>query len=195
MLYNHKITILLFAVISFFVQKPVFSHDMQIFADVSSSGRVQGTISSESKPIKGVKIEILARNGDVVAESTTDEKGYFSGQLAEPGRYRVTASLPDGHEAETTLAFSRKLESLLDKEPAPDKETAKETVKVAATPESEAATSEFFNEINENLYKIRQEIDLLRKHRYFSDIIGGVGYILGVVALFSLVGKRKTTKN
>ncbi|MCA9165827.1 MAG: carboxypeptidase regulatory-like domain-containing protein, partial [Planctomycetales bacterium] len=52
---------------------------------------------ANESPIAGVKIELLDVNGNVVATTTTDAKGFYQFTNLAPGQYAVRETQPDGY--------------------------------------------------------------------------------------------------
>ncbi|MCA9228216.1 MAG: carboxypeptidase regulatory-like domain-containing protein, partial [Planctomycetales bacterium] len=52
---------------------------------------------ANESPISGVKIELLDVNGNVVATTTTDAKGFYQFTNLTPGQYAVRETQPDGY--------------------------------------------------------------------------------------------------
>jgi hypothetical protein len=66
------------------------------------AGEIFGTIKKDGKPL--VKQEVnFSQNGKVIAKAITDEKGYFSIELKQIGKYTIELS---GYEGATFEVFS-----------------------------------------------------------------------------------------
>ncbi|GAB5047430.1 hypothetical protein [Thermodesulfovibrio sp. TK110] len=147
----------------------------------------------DGSPCKNSKVEVYDSRGKKITETTTDEKGRFNFKTSETGELKIVIPAGEGHRAEYTLEAVKKPE----KKEVKKQETVKETQK-HELPQGSINREEIKQIIDEamdaKLQGLRSELMDLRKQMdkiSIRDIIGGIGYILGVWGIIMFIKRKK----
>lgn len=179
---------------------PAYGHKVSIFAWVEA-----GTVHTESKfsggkRVKGGKIEAFDHQGRSVHTGTTDDDGYHSFAVpAGAKELKIVLTAGMGHTNHWTIHA----EELGVAEPADNTTINQDQPRVASSP-APIATNRSSNGLDAQAIETIVERALERKlapirsqlaeQRWrITDILSGLGYILGLMGLASYVHYRKQT--
>ncbi|MDI3532905.1 MAG: cobalt/nickel transport system permease protein [Synergistaceae bacterium] len=182
------VPLIAFFVLTLLVASPASAHRINVFA-FREGERVTGEVYfSDGTPAKGCPVRLLSADDEVLQECRTDDRGGFSLPLEEK-REAVKVVVEDGvgHRTETTLRFSSGEKAITASEP-----------KTAGTAQSSLPAGELEALMRE---AVRREVSPLREEVMrlnekmscpgFTEIAGGVGYIVGLVGVILWAGSRK----
>ena len=177
---------------------PVRAHKTVIFAWVEGD-----TVHTESKFSGGRKakhatVEVFDVHGSKLLEGKTDENGAFSFKLPKKAELRVVLSAGAGHRGEWIIP----LEEIEGGEPVPETRTESQiSEKKQGHLQNEVPTisaediQNAVEKVLDNKLKpiLNQLADLREKdaETKITDIISGIGYILGLVGIGAYVNYRK----
>jgi len=182
---------------TFFAPSTARAHKVNVFAHVEGDTVITESYFNDGRKCRDSTIEVFDKHGHKLAEGKTDAEGRFSFQptVRTDLVIRLTASM--GHLAEYTVPAS----DLPEKLPAgPD--AAAESLEGAPVDHghSRAHEDEHATDIENvvervvarQLAPIRRELEESRLRRRFSDVVGGIGYIVGVMGvIFYFLGRRR----
>ena len=192
---------------------PAAAHKLKVFA-TADGDRIQGSAYfAGGSPAAGATILIQDAEGAVLAHLSPDKDGHFSYQ-AQTGRdHVVVARTDDGHEArwrigadELAAALARP-GALTQASPAPepassgalpqDTTTAPTTRPPATTPGVELGAgldprvlAAIEQAVARQVRPLREELNAAQDQIRLHDILGGIGYILGLTGLALWLGRR-----
>lgn len=167
------------------------------------SAWVEGdTVFTESgfgggKAAKGAKVTVLDADGALLLEGKTDDEGAFSFPAPKIADLTIVLDAGVGHQATWTVSAAELAGS--DAGPAdgvsttPAEETASDAA-VSATPGLSAREVEEIvaRQLDEKLRPLNRMMAESRdRGPTLSDILGGIGYILGLVGLSAYIRFRK----
>ena len=176
---------------------PAAAHLLKIFALVEGS-MIKGTVYfTGSAPARGARITVLGPDDGVLAELRSGDDGSFAVPARPPVDHRIVADAGDGHSAAFTIhaeeiagpvdvpagPLTAPAQPRADRtEQNPASETGREGIEAAV----EAVVSRHVTPLREQLNAYE---DRLRWH----DVLGGIGYILGLsgLAAFFLSRRRR----
>lgn len=146
---------------------------------------------------------VTVRNGarDVVIEGTTDEEGQFNFKLATPSELHIVLNAGLGHQAEAVIAateFGGTASPAAAAAPAttePHGTATTETAAVATALDARELETTIQRAVSEGVRPLAKEIMDLREKAKVSDMIGGVGFIVGAFGLWALFTSRRNTRN
>lgn len=181
------------------------AHQVYVFASVDGH-TIQGKVYFRGQiAAQGVTVTAFDPAGRELAKTTTDDQGQFHLEAKYRCDYRLLADAGDGHGAEWVVAAAQLPADLPPRDvAAADAGPAAEDVKTstpsapAAVPADNAPPPAASNE----LAGLRADINALRQQLIESDqrvrlrdILGGIGYILGLAGLaFYLAARRSPSK-
>lgn len=183
------------------------AHRIIVFAWVEGDTVFVESKFPGSKPVKGGKVHVSDLTGNELASGLTGEQGRFSSKLARRTDLRIRVNAGQGHQGEwivRTKAFEDSPpEKAADKLPVEQLPYSRS--KPSSQPEVGFGNGEAFSGINAKKMEAVIESVLDRKLKPIyralagmqqkgpgvSDIIAGIGYILGLVGIAAYVHNRK----
>ncbi|MCM8806602.1 MAG: hypothetical protein NC926_01395 [Candidatus Omnitrophica bacterium] len=166
---------LLFSLIS-------FAHKINIFTYKEGEKIYVESYFPDGKPVKKGKIEVYNENGEKIIEGQTDENGVFSFNIPENKKIKIILTGDAGHKTETFMELVKEIKkegSNFKKETFKSMELDKEEIKKILEEVLEKKMNEFLKEY-------RKE----REKEKFKDIVGGIGYILGIFGIYLYFRKK-----
>lgn len=169
-----------------------FAHKITIFAYVD-----QGLVKTESKfsggrPAKGCQISIV-KGSSPVAVGQTDEKGLFNFPVPEAKKgLDLIVTCGDGHRGQWRVEADE-LQNL----PVVSGQSQVETVPVQVNEVQNDQDIRLLlrEELGAELGPIKRQLAELKQDSVsFTDIVGGLGYILGLAGLISYMRFRREGK-
>ncbi len=183
------------------VAEQVFAHKVTIFAWVEGD-----TVHTESKfsggrVAKQARIEVYDRTGALLLEGRTDDEGRFVFKAPKQEELRIVLVAGAGHRNEWVVKAEEFAGHV---RPVADDDTVlpKQTEPVVATPlpgRIDISREDLQTMIEAALEKQLQPV-LRRLHQMdegprLADIIGGIGYILGLVGLGAYIHFRRRSSS
>ncbi|MBW2623162.1 MAG: hypothetical protein JRD68_09675 [Deltaproteobacteria bacterium] len=169
---------------------PAMAHKVIIFAWAEGE-----TVFSESyfiggKKIEGGLVEVFNPAGQKLLEGKTGPKGEFSFSLPQKTDLRLVLTASMGHRAEFTLEIEKVDEAALAVEPV---KTTGEPSPDTITVDMRQLRSIMEETMDQRLKPIYRSLaDAKRKESVsLTDIIGGIGYIIGIMGLVLYFRSRK----
>lgn len=179
------------------VVEQVFAHKVTIFAWVEGD-----TVHAESKfsggrVAKQARIEVYDRTGALLLEGRTDDEGRFVFKAPKQEELRIVLVAGAGHRNEWVV----KAEEFADRvRPVADDDTLlpNQTEPVADTPlagridvSREDLQTMIEGALDRQLQPVLRRLQQMDEGPRLADIIGGIGYILGLVGLGAYIHFRR----
>ncbi len=173
------------------ISLPLQAHKLKVFASAEGDSILGQAYFVGGAGAGGASIRITDVGGRVLAQPVPDESGNFSYRVERRMDYRVVADSLDGHEASWTLRaeeFSPGLPGANGVEsttqgvsgtPAPAASTA-------AIPQSSAGTlsmQQVEAAMARQIRPLRQALQRYEEQVRLRDIVGGIGYIIGLAGV------------
>jgi len=192
--------------IFFLYAYPVAAHRAMIFAWIDGDiVHTQSKFSGDRKAI-GAHVEVYDANGHKLLSGKTDSNGEFSFKLPKKTALKIVLQAGSGHHAEWKISAAE-IEEATGKKPFTEDKNHKVDVNSSQTAETdpieespkEMVTLEY-NElqkiIDESLDKklapiMKTLADIYNRGPDIRDIIGGIGYIIGLVGIALYVANRR----
>ncbi len=170
------------------------AHKTSVFAHAHGKEIHGEVIAGGDTPMSGARITAFGPLGEILGETVADDKGEFMLTVTQRCDWKIVAS-GDGHQASYTV--------LMDELPADLPAGASDTHDHAhddghTHDDGHAHTHELEQAVGENgdlprqVLALRRDIEELRNELRWQDIIGGVGYILGLMGIaFYFLGSNR----
>ncbi len=170
----------------------VFAHKVNVFAYVEGKEIYTESYFNDGKKCIDSKIEVFDNQGNKLLEGLTDEEGKFSLEVPSEDRdLKVVLTASMGHRAEYSISADelRGAVGLIKEEP-------EEPVSIVSSETSLVDLKEIQSIIedtlDEKLKPIMREIKKSREDKISStEIIGGIGYIIGIFGIIAYFLSRK----
>jgi nickel transport protein len=174
------------------------AHNIQVFA--TAAGR---TVSGEvyvdaSTPVAHAPVRVYVQD-KLVNELRADERGRFQFRAPCRADLRIVATTEDGHRAEWTVPAGELPESLprcegaAETPPSPSEAPPQDT-SVHTSVDAQALQPLLEQAVARQVAPLRRELKAHQDRARLRDIIGGIGYIVGIFGLTALVVARKRSR-
>jgi len=173
---------------------PALAHKMKIFASATGATILgYAYFNADSRAVQ-TKVTVQGGDGSTVYTGRTDDKGQFAVQATRRMDHHISVIGEDGHMATFTVTAAELPDSL------PPAEGAAPAPAPAAVPAAAAAPvvgsddlrSFIDQSVSRQLRPLREQIDAYQEKIWLHDVIGGIGYIVGVAGLaFGFANRRR----
>lgn len=202
--------ILLLAIFALFISENAMAHRVTVFAWVEGDTVFVESKFSGGKKVKDGTIVVTDSSGVELITGKTNDRGEYSFKIPRRTELRITLKAGMGHQAEWTIP----LEEIESTTPAADI-SAKETIATEEHRAPEAgpqeqpsweqtqapegpSLAEFESMVERTLDKklkpvLKMLADSREKEPTIGEILGGIGYIIGLVGIAAYFRSRKRT--
>jgi nickel transport protein len=175
------------------------AHKVTVFAWVEGDTVFTQSKFAGGRSAKGGRIEVYNSAGEKLLEGLSDDQGQFAFKAPKPEALRIVLTAGAGHRGEWRLAAEEFAAAAV-----MPKSTAAETARTppqtptparspAATVTLSSAELEALieNAINRKLLPVMRRLEQQGQDPSLNDIIGGIGYIIGLVGLGAYMHARR----
>lgn len=166
-----------------------------MFAHVEGNRIVVEGYFSDGKPAAKAQIQVLSPSGERLLSGTADEEGTFSFDVPQVSDLRITLYAGMGHRAEYTVSEAElagaAAASAGASAVAGSEASGAAAVNNVAPAEVEAMVRKA---VGEALLPVSRGLSELKEQRSFSDIVGGIGFIFGIIGVFFYAKARRMVK-
>lgn len=168
-----------------------------------TGGLIEGEVGfSNGDVAPEARIDVYGPGGERLAELATDDSGFFAYQASARIDHIFKADLGAGHVAEARVAADELSPTLAAQAaptgttPAPDSQEGTAAAAGAASQvltqaNLQAAIQEV---VASQVRPLRQQVTALENRIRFQDVLGGLGYIAGLMGLALYIQSRRRTK-
>ena len=176
----------------------VFAHKVNIFAYVEGDKVYTESYFNDGKKCIDSKIEVFDNQGNKLVEGLTDEEGMFSFEIPSEdvidGDLKVVLTASMGHRAEYTILADElgdTVVSIEEKLEEPMSVASPETILVDLK-EIQLIIEDTLDEKLKPIIREMREIKKFQEDRISTtEIIGGIGYIIGIFGIIAYFLSRK----
>lgn len=179
------------------------AHKMRAFASVEGV-TIRGLVFfSGSVPAQGVTVVVSAPDGRVLATTTTDPQGHFSVRARQRVDHHIVADGSDGHRAEYVVRAAELPPDLPEGGEPVSGSSAAPMMGDASVPESPAVGGPVTEQgetvpalvdaaVARQLGPLREQLAQFEEQVWLRDVLGGLGYLLGITGLALWLRDRRT---
>ncbi|MGE5475551.1 MAG: hypothetical protein ACM3Q1_02770 [Bacteroidales bacterium] len=168
---------------------PAQAHKMRVFA-TAEGVQINGYayFSADSRAMNS-KMRIAGPDGVAVFEGSTDDNGQFAFQATRRMDHIITVEGGDGHMASFTVTAAELPASL----PAAENQPAPPPSLPAVRDGDGADLRSFIDQsVARQIRPLREQLDAYQEKVWWHDVIGGIGYIVGVAGFaFGWANRRQ----
>lgn len=178
---------------------PALAHKLNMFTYAEGKEvHVEGYFADGTKA-KNSTITVWNDARETVVEGITDEAGKFTFSIAEPTNLRIVLNAGMGHQTEHSMLANELGETTAAASPAQAEKSssalAPQTTETMATttqptPQPTDLTPVIEKAVANALLPLAREIAELKDRTKLSDMIGGIGFIIGIMGLFAFSKTR-----
>ncbi|GAB6187936.1 hypothetical protein [Thermopirellula anaerolimosa] len=189
------------------------AHTLYIFA-AQKGAQVEGKVYFRGgSGAAGAKVEVYDANGNKAQELTCDEEGRFHFQPGFSGKMRLVGILEDGHateyeldaadfassggvsEADTAISPGAATPANTSGNASAQKETRIATESAPPAPEKSGSDpgrlAAAVEQLQAQVVRLREDIQTARSTTGWRDVLGGIGYILGLTGVAFYLSARR----
>ena len=155
------------------------AHKLNLFATVSD-GQISGKVYFPNAPAQGLTVVLRGGSGRDIASITSAADGTFQFEGQQHFPVTLIAETADGHRAEFRVdrdghATESDSKNALDHGPTGNLDTVRAMVQ-------------------EELKPLREQLDAQANQTRMRDVLGGIGYVLGIFGVIALLKRRAPGK-
>lgn len=193
---------ILSVLLSLVIVTPAFAHKIRVFAYQEGAHIITESHFSGGRAAQGAKVKAIV-DGQNISIGTTDTHGVYQFRIPKelslhPVNIDIITQTDDGHKAQWTL-LAEDIRSVQDM-PQTDIQDQENAIEIKKEPQATAqsATSPLTEhairiivqeELAKGLAPINRELS--EKKPTFQDILGGIGYIFGLLGIAAFFTSRK----
>jgi len=189
----HKLlTSLVFSILLLLVPVSiVFAHKVNIFAYTEGDTVYTESYFSDGVKVKDGIVEVYDSQGIKLLEGKTDENGEFDFKLPKKDDLKIVLLASLGHKNSYTLPADE-LADIIATEKAQEPESRESEIKEVMQVDSEQIKIIIDTSLDEKLKPImRQLTKAQQKEVSFTEVIGGIGYIFGIMGIILYFASKK----
>ena len=174
-----------------------YAHKLKLFATAEGKTISGYAYLSGGARLRDQMVQVLSPGGDNLGEAKTNDNGEFVFMATYKCDHLLRIDAGDGHGA----SFVVKADELPDDLPVlgvPVKDAAETSAEAMATdrigqPASSTETEKVIAKaLGKQIRPLREQLDRLEDRIHLRDVLGGIGYILGIAGIaFYFLGRRK----
>ncbi|OCC15515.1 Additional component NikL of nickel ECF transporter [Dissulfuribacter thermophilus] len=202
MRFKNYLTISILTIVAMcLLNTPSFAHRVIVFSSFDGQKVVvEGYLPGGTK-VKGAKVEVRDESGKIIVQGRTDSNGVFSFIPKKSGGYFITLNAGLGHLAKTSIDI-KKASAHTSAQQISQKEGLESQSQLSVPNDKQDTVpleglkhdEKIRQIIRDSISPLAQEIIALRKAQEkvrIRDIIGGIGYILGLFGIVALIKSRR----
>lgn len=171
------------------------AHALRLFVTTDGADLTGLAFFADGGRARDVPVALLV-DGALVAEARTDTEGRFRFVAPEPTAARVEATSADGHRATWDVPANAwgaaAAPTMTPAAPAaPGSATSPDGAAPATTPVDPGLDARIEAAVARQVDRLREDLALAESRRRVTDVVGGVGYLLGLTGLATLLVRRK----
>lgn len=172
-----------------------FAHKVNVFAYVEGEKIYTESYFNDGKKCIDSKIEVFDNQGNKLLEGLTDKEGEFSFEVpSEDGDLKIVLTASMGHRAEYSISADelRGFVGLIKEENKEPISIVSPEISLVDSKEIQLITEDTLDEKLKPIMREMKEIKKSQEDRISpTEIIGGVGYIIGIFGIAAYFLSRK----
>jgi nickel transport protein len=176
---------------------PAEAHKLKVFATAIGADVSGYAYFSPGGRAQEAEVTVKQADGSVVAAQKTNERGEFTFKATRPVDHVILVDAGDGHEASYRVS-AEELGSILEAKTPATAQKSNVASQLAAAGTSAGPTSKEIAALVEEsvarqIRPLREQVDAWQEKVWLHDVLGGLGYIIGLAGLFyGLTGLRRS---
>jgi nickel transport protein len=160
------------------VSSPAFAHGLELFVNAEGNDLIGSVTYDDEKVVTGAKVIVYNDHSEELTTLTTDAEGMFRYARVDDGTVHFKVTTADGH----SISY--------------EGSDAEEEIEEYAHDHGDGdEDSDLHHEmehlLDREIGKVREDIYRLEHTTRFHDVVGGIGYIVGVLGIIAFMKARK----
>lgn len=186
--YKLNLSISFFMFFIIFAASAVLAHGINLDAYVEGNKIIAEASFSDGSVIKNAEVKVYDGQGHLLSSTQTDENGIAEFEIPALEDLKLVLNDKLGHQAENRLERSELPADLENKE----LESESTAEKMETTFSEEELRTIVSEELDKQLSPLKQELNKMNNSGPgITEIIGGIGYIFGLMGLYLYFKKRE----
>lgn len=179
-----KFSALMLVVLLGLLSNAAHAHKLKVFA-FAEGDRIEGsTYFVGGAPASGATIEVMGPEDRLLATLVPDANGEFSYEVATHKNHVVVANTGDGHVARWTVSSAELIGEISDSaDPNTDSKPPSDIANPSTRPANRELATLIEQAVARQVRPLREQLIRNEDQVRLRDIIGGVGYIIGIFGL------------
>lgn len=199
-MFKRLVPALIFVVVTAGAASPAYAHKLKVFATAVGE-RIEGTVYFVGGgPARGARILVEDADGKMIEVLTADAAGAFAITAKVRTDHVIVTDSADGHSARTTISAGLLPASLPLPVSEPGTTTADPQDSTAPAPSQRGRTDDptameasIAQAVAQQVAPLRAQLSAYEDQVRLRDVLGGLGYILGLAGLFAWMRARRPT--
>jgi nickel transport protein len=171
---------------------PALAHKLNVFAWVEGRKITGEAYFRGHAPLAGGAVSVFGPAGEKIGQTTTDPQGKFHFEPKLRVDHRIVVDAGDGH-AETFTVRADELPADLPAGPGSASKAASPPAPTTSPEPSATAMLPDAGGLQSQIGQLRAELQEFKREVRIHDVLGGLGYILGLMGVaFYFLGVRKS---
>jgi nickel transport protein len=209
---NKQLFLVLFAVSLSVIAELAEAHGLKALVTVEGTSLMGSAHLTPRRPLRHATVTVTDADGNVLATTTTDDEGQFQVEAKQRVDHRIIVDGGDGHVATYTVRADELPDSLLPRPSTPLPQAGEGSERLSPLPPAplppagegsnkalptlpvpDADWRTFIDQsIARQVRPLREQLDAYQEKIWWHDVLGGIGYILGLGGLaFGLSERRR----
>lgn len=181
--------------LSLFISQPAFSHKVNMFAYAEGNSIFMEGYFADGKKAKKCEVTVYNKEGEEVHSGVTTDEGQYEFPIPEMTDLRIVIDAGMGHKAEFLLPKEELNEedSALESEDSPI--VASTSISGGSSINKQELSLIVDKAVAKAMRPIMRSIAEMREEKSFSSIVGGIGFIFGLLGLYFYFKAKKDFEN
>ena len=177
-----RITLML---LCFLASHSAVAHKLNLFTFIEDGKVYVEGYFADGKRAKHSAVTIYNANSEIINEGATNEDGEYQFEANTTDTLRIVLNAGMGHVAEYTLS-GEEVTSIQTSTP-----SIASSTEASPQIDQHALEAMISKAVNNAVKPLAREISELKSQTSFSDIVGGFGFIIGILGIFAYITARK----
>ncbi len=177
-----RATLSVLLILAFGLPTTAYAHKLHVFAHVEGNSILGNAYFPGGTAAQNVPVIARDATAKELARTITNEKGDFTLTAQVRIDHHLSVETPDGHRAECTVRAAELPPSVPASEAASNLQTGP-SIAIDSETKLPSATEIELAAIKVQVIELRLQIDRYEAQTRFRDILGGIGFILGLAGI------------
>lgn len=173
-----------------------YGHKVNVFAYVEGDQVYMQGYFSDGTAAKNSAVTVYGGDGRELVKGLTNEEGAFTFAVPDKQAARIVLNAGQGHQAAYEISAEELAGAVAPAGSSSSSHEARPAQQTQTADNDDARISEALvrRAVAQGLMPLAREIAELKERRGFSDIVGGIGFIVGILGVFAYVKARQEVR-
>jgi nickel transport protein len=190
---SHKllVSLLFLSFLVLITDSAVFAHKVNIFAYVEGNMVYTESYFPDGRKVEGGIVEVYDSQGNKLLEGKTNKDGQFNFKPPKKDDLKIVLIATMGHKNSYTISADE-LSEIIGEEKSQKSELKESEIKELANVNLDQIKSIIDSSLDKKLKPIMRELAKAQQKKVsFTEVIGGIGYIFGIMGIILYFASKK----